>query len=290
MNNFTKTGHADFFDATGKLMLKIGLPITKNVNECLEIHDLYILQNHQDSTSSPMLSKGFPKDVYVKLADSLMSIYHDVSVIKPEQIEKTVVLVEMIFKEFQNHTIYLDLDAMRLDLERFKRHDYWTFTHVLNVALLSAMIGMRLGYADQVLKYLTLGALLHDLGKLIMPTEILNKPGSLTEEEYNIVKKHPLDGAEMLKDIRLSGNVMAVVKEHQERWNGKGYPSGMKGNAIHFNAQIVAIADTYEALTADRPYRSGIAPYHSLEMIYSESGQDFNPKVVRAFRDSLIIN
>lgn len=283
-----KTTNVDFFDAAGILLLKKGLPITDNIRKLLEIREIYILQNHPDSTLSSRRVKAFPEDVYVELVGSLWSIYHGAKLIKPEQIKNTIVLIETILKELQNHVIYLDFQVKRFDFGEYKQHDYGTFIHVLNVALLSTMMGMQLGYSGQKLKYLTLGALLHDLGKLKVPTEILNKTGSLTEEEYSIIKNHPLDGAEMLKNIRLS-NVIAVAKEHQERWDGNGYPFGLRGNEIHFDAQIVAVADVYEALTADRPYRSGIPAYHALEMIIGWSGRDFNPKVVRALRQSLIL-
>ncbi|SPF31826.1 C-di-GMP phosphodiesterase [Candidatus Desulfosporosinus infrequens] len=283
------TASVDFFDATGILLLKKGQPITKNILERLEKREIYVLCNNLNSSSSSKLVKAFPKDIYVELASSLWSIYHEAKLIKPEQIEKTMVLVEVILGELKNQSVYFNFHTMCLNVERFKQHDYGTFRHILNVALLSAITGIQLGYAGQRLKYLTTGALLHDLGKLKAPMDILNKPSGLTEDEYSIVKNHPLDGADMLRDICLPDSVIAVVKEHQERWNGKGYPLGLKGKEIHFNAQIIAVADVYEALTADRPYRPGIPPYHALEMIIGWSGEDFNPEIVQAFRESLVL-
>lgn len=284
-----KTASVDFFDSRGILLLTKGQEIIESIRERLERRDVYVLQNHRDLTPSSKCVKAFPKDIYIKLVGSLWSIYHESKLIGVEQIEKTVALVETILKELQAPNVYLDIDVVRLDLEKFKQYDYGMFVHVLNVALLSAITGLQLGYKDKRLKYLTLGALLHDLGKLKVPREILNKPGSLTDEEFSSIKKHPLIGEEMLQSIRLIASVMATVKEHHERWNGKGYPYGLKENEIHMDAQIVAVADVYEALTADRPYRKGFPPYHALEMILAWSGKDFNPKVVQAFRESLIL-
>lgn len=198
-------------------------------------------------------------------------------------------LVETILKELKPINVYLDLDVVRLDMEKFKQHDYGTFVHCVNVALLATITGMRLGYKEKRLKYLTMGALLHDLGKLNVPKEILNKPGSLKDDEFVIMKQHPLMGVEMLKNTPLLPSVLATVKDHHERWNGKGYPYGLIGNNIHMDAQIVAVTDVYEALTANRPYRKGLPPHHALEMIIAWSGKDFNPKVVQAFRESLIL-
>ncbi len=284
-----KTARMDLFDATGMLLLQKDMPITEGIRERLEGREVYVLQNHTDLEPASKRVKAFPQDVYIKLVGSLWSIYHEAKLIGVEQIEKTVALVETILKELQAPNVYLDFNAFRMDLERFRQHDYGTFVHVLNVALLSTITGIQLGYKDKRLKFLTLGALLHDLGKLNVPPEILNKPGSLTDEEFSIIKKHPLVGEAMLKDTRLLASVVATVKEHHERWNGKGYPYGLKENEIHLDSQIVAVADVYEALTADRPYRKGLPPYHALEMILAWSGKDFNPKVVQAFQKGLIL-
>lgn len=284
-----KKTSVDLFDARGTLLLTKGQVITESIRELLERQEVYVWQNDRDLTTSSKCVKAFPKDVYIKLVGSLWSIYHESKLIQPEQIEKTVALVETLLKGLQAPNVYLDIDGIQMNLGKFQQYDYGTFMHVLNVALLSAIIGIQLGYKDKRLKYLTLGALLHDLGKLKVPKEILNKPGSLTDEEFAVIKKHPLMGEKMLLNTRLLPSVMATTKEHHERWNGKGYPYGLSGNDIHLDAQIVAVADVYEALTADRPYRKGLPPYHALEMILAWSGKDFNPKVVQAFRESLIL-
>lgn len=283
-----QTASVDLFDATGILLLQKGNAITAGIRERLERREIYILNNNRDEILPKHVS-SFPKDVYIKLVGSLWSIYHETKIITPEQIEKTVRLVETILKEFRTQNVYLNFDEIRLDLEKFKQYDYGTFVHVVNVALLSVITGLQLGYKETKLKYLALGALLHDLGKLKVPREILNKPGSLTDEEFAIVRQHPLLGEEMLKNTRLLASVIAIVKEHHERWNGKGYPFNLNGKNIHMDAQIIAVTDVYEALTADRPYRKGLPPYHALEMIIAWSGKDFNQTVVQAFRESLIL-
>ncbi|MHB8125236.1 MAG: HD-GYP domain-containing protein [Desulfitobacteriaceae bacterium] len=283
------TASVDLFNSIGVLLLHKEQPITESMKDLLEKREVFVLRKQENTGYSEEKVKTFPKDIYIKLVGSLWSIYHEAKLIQPEQIEKTVLLVETILKELKPQNIYLGFDEGRLDLEKFKQHDYGTFVHSVNVALLATITGMRLGYKENRLKYLTLGALLHDIGKLKVSREILNKPGSLTEEEFAIVKQHPLIGEEMLKNTRLLNSVMAMVSEHHERWNGKGYPHGLSGNNIHMDAQIIAVTDVYEALTADRPYRKGLPPYHALEMILAWSGKDFNPKVVQAFRESLVL-
>jgi putative nucleotidyltransferase with HDIG domain len=241
------------------------------------------------TTISYKKTKVFPIEVYINMIDQLWAIYHEAKSTQSEQIEKIVVLVKSLLKELQTPHIYIDFHVGYLNSEMFKKPDYGTFVHVVNVALLSALTGMKLGYIDKGLEYLTLGALLHDLGKAKVPTEILHKPGRLTKEEFRIIKLHPIDGKEMLKNTSFPSSLLAAVSEHHERWDGKGYPSGLSGDSIHRDAQIIAVADVYEALTADRPYREGLSPSKVLEMIIDWAGKDFNPVVVQAFRESIIL-
>lgn len=284
-----QTATQDLFDAAGVLLLKKGQPLTAGIRELLEKREVYIWRKGEETFFSRRQVKAFPRDVYFKLVGSLWSIYHEAKLIGAAQIEQTVKLVETILKELHTQNVYLDFDAIRLDMEQIKEHDYGTFVHVMNTALLTVLTGMRLKYTEKRLKYLALGALLHDLGKLKVPKEILNKPGSLTAEEFTIIKQHPLVGEDMLNHTRLVPSVRAMVREHHERWNGKGYPYGLSGSKIHMDAQIIAVTDVYEALTADRPYRKGLPPYQALEMVIAWSGQDFNPRVVQAFREFLIL-
>lgn len=282
-----KTAYEDLFDSTGTLLLRKGLPISECLRDRLLKREVYLLKNQGDMP--PNHIKEFPKDTYIELVGSLWNIYHEAKLIGFEQIEKTVELVDSILFELRAYDIFFTTNTSSLSLEEFKQHDYGTFVHSVNVAILSALTGKHLGYREERLKEITLGALLHDLGKLQIPAEILNKTECLKEEEFTLIKQHPLLGEQMLANTRTSDNVVAAIKEHHERWNGSGYPYGIKENNIHVDAQIVAVTDVYEALTADRPYRKGLPPYHALEMIIAESGRNFNPDVVNAFRESLIL-
>ena len=181
---------------------------------------------------------------------------------------------------------HMDFNSLPIDMVRFKEHDYCTFIHSVNVAILATLTARELGYKGRCLRYLTMGAILHDLGKLKIPSEILNKSEPLTESELNLIKQHPIEGEAMLRNADVLPSILRIVRQHHERWDGKGYPDGLSGINIHLDAQIVAVADVYDALTADRPYRKALPPYHALEIILA-TGKDFNPKVVEAFRKSL---
>lgn len=180
------------------------------------------------------------------------------------------------------------MDDLKLagDFKQLCLFDKSIYEHSMNVALLAYIIGKRLMEPDK-LKELTLGALLHDFGKMSIPLDILNKPGHLTNEEYEIIKNHPVLGAEKLVNAKLAPAVMDGISKHHERWDGSGYPEALHGEEIPLPAQIIAVADVFDAITANRPYRAGLPPYHALEMILRGMGVDFSPLVVQTFAKML---
>jgi HD-GYP domain-containing protein (c-di-GMP phosphodiesterase class II) len=136
---------------------------------------------------------------------------------------------------------------------------------------------------EERLSILGLGLLLHDIGKLAIPLGILNKPGKLTAEEWDIMKTHPRAGVDILDGSRWSPLVKAIVLRHHERWNGSGYPDGKAGNEIHQMARIAAVADVYDAITSERLYAPARSADVGLRAIIEGSGTLFDPGVVDAF-------
>ena len=125
---------------------------------------------------------------------------------------------------------------------------------------------------------------LHDIGKIGVPDSILLKPGKLTDEEFSIIKKHPLTGASILGSIHSLQPLLPVILHHHERFDGKGYPSGLKGEGIMLWARITAVADTYHALISDRPYRKGMSHEEAMNIIESVRGTQLCPDCVDAFK------
>ena len=142
----------------------------------------------------------------------------------------------------------------------------------------------RMDGVDRRLHQLGIGLLLHDVGKIAVPGAILNKPGALTPEELAIVREHPETGSQMLAHEVFSPVSRAIVREHHERWDGLGYPAGLSGTRIHQLARIAAVADVYDAVTSERPYRPAQAPHVGVHVITSQSGTAFDPEVVEVFR------
>jgi HD-GYP domain-containing protein (c-di-GMP phosphodiesterase class II) len=150
------------------------------------------------------------------------------------------------------------------------------------VSRLALRIGLRMSLPSEQLDVLSLGALLHDVGKIGVPDRILQKPGRLTDEEYQIIKRHPVLGARMLSSVRELAPAVPVVRHHHERFDGKGYPEGLAGEDIPLAARIISVVDAFDSMIRERPYGYGISRETALEEIENNSGTQFDPQVVRA--------
>ena len=159
----------------------------------------------------------------------------------------------------------------------------WTAGHSTRVTEMALKIGSALAMSPKKLDDLHRAALLHDIGKVGIPLSILDKPGALHDEEYAKIKKHPSIGARILEPIASYKDILPMVLQHHERFDGKGYPGGISGNEIDIGARILAVADVYDALKSDRPYRKGWALERVVDFITEEAGRQFDPVVVDAF-------
>ena len=160
---------------------------------------------------------------------------------------------------------------------------HWTLGHSERVAKLAIKIGRVLGLSSKELDALHRGALLHDIGKIGVPTAILDKPGKLTDEETRVIRTHPRAGARILEPITGYAEVVPIVLQHHERYDGLGYPDGVAGEAISLGGRILAVADVFDALISDRPYRAAWERERVIEYIDHEAGHHFDPKAVQAF-------
>jgi putative nucleotidyltransferase with HDIG domain len=161
--------------------------------------------------------------------------------------------------------------------------DYETGGHSQRVVRCALTLGDVLGMHSGELKTLRYGALLHDVGKIGIPDAVLLKPNALTANEWQIMRRHPEIGFEMLRNIDFLVAALPIVRHHHERFDGGGYPDGLAGEAIPLGARIFAIADSLDAMTADRPYRRGLSPDAAIDEVKGQSGSQFDPVVVDAF-------
>ena len=162
--------------------------------------------------------------------------------------------------------------------------DPYTHGHSERVCKYALSIGKILEVPKKDLEQLELACLLHDIGKIGIPENILNKEGKLSQDEFDIIRQHPLKGVSILEKTKLSESVISIVRHHHERFDGHGYPDGLAGEKITLLAKIVTVADSYDAIVSDRPYRQGLSKKIASEEILKGSGSQFDPKVVWAFK------
>lgn len=191
---------------------------------------------------------------------------------------RTVELHDALRAVEAGYTATLEAMVAALDV---REHE--TFAHSYRVRAYTAQLARLVGYPPALMRQLETAALLHDIGKVATPDAILLKPAKLTEEEWNIMKRHPADGESILRRVPFLAPASRIVREHHERFDGKGYPDGLAGEAINFGARIFAFADTLDAMTSDRAYRK--AP--GFEAAYKEiercTGSQFDPGIARVF-------
>ena len=173
-------------------------------------------------------------------------------------------------------------------ISQLKSYDEYTFLHSLSVTVLSIAIGRQLKLHEVVLKRLGRAAILHDIGKMLIPLDILNKPGKLTNEEFAIMKSHSEKGADYLREVGIEDDLLyKAVRGHHEKVDGSGYPDGLKKDDISAFAKIISVGDVYDALTSHRPYRNPMIPADVLEIIMSDVDRAFDYKIAKAFMDSV---
>jgi len=175
------------------------------------------------------------------------------------------------------------METARAWAEAIERKDPYTGGHVRRVTSYAILLGAEMALAHGSLEELWLSATLHDVGKIVVRDDILGKPAALSDEERVVMNRHPVDGAEILEKITNLSRVLPGVRNHHERLDGRGYPDGLAGDAIPLLARIIAVADTYDAMTTSRPYRPALPPERAVAEIAAGAGTQFCPTVAAAF-------
>jgi putative nucleotidyltransferase with HDIG domain len=197
-------------------------------------------------------------------------------------------IVDQVMIALSNSSLIEELEKLNIGtLEALARtvdaKSAWTAGHSERVTSMALKIANVMGYTSKELDVLQRAAYLHDIGKIGIPLSILDKPGKLTDDEYSKIKDHSTMGARILEPIAAYEDVIPIVLQHHEKYNGKGYPNGVAGEDIVIGARILAVADVFDAVVSDRPYRGGWIEEKAIKMITEESGKYFDPKVIDAF-------
>ncbi|MDC7692420.1 HD-GYP domain-containing protein [Vogesella indigofera] len=206
------------------------------------------------------------------------TVMQDVRLGRAVELEQVEPMIESITESVLSNSGAL------LTLLRIKNKDDYTFLHSVSVGTLMIAFCRSVGMDMETIHLAGLGGILHDTGKALVPDEVLNKPGRLTEEEFDIIKRHPRDGFDILSRTEgISEIPLDITLHHHERVDGSGYPHNLKGDTISTLAKMAAIVDVYDAITADRCYHKGMAPTDALRKIFEWSKYHFDPKLVQAF-------
>jgi uncharacterized domain HDIG len=220
--------------------------------------------------------------------------------------QKSIGSYESILSNFvSNHLDQLDVNAL-LDitneilyesrngihvfhmLQCMRNFDDLTFAHSLNVAIICNIFGKWLNFSDPEIDTLTLCGLLHDIGKILIPKNILAKPESLTDQEYLIMKTHPTRGYNLLKDLNIDSHIKYAALMHHEKCDGSGYPNNLKSDRIDDYAKIITIVDVYEAMTSTRVYRNALCPFDVISIFEAEGLQKYDPKYLLSFLKGVV--
>lgn len=253
----------DYYDTNGVLLLAKGMPITLKMLKKLQLY------NAIDS-GELTASRELETMRYSERAQKLKERFTGLNIQTVNQVSST--LIELIFESKQNPWwIYVNALSNRID---------WLYTHSIDVAMISLLIAVELQYPSQKLRELGLGALLHDIGKLLIPKRILQKAAALNEVEKILLNQHCELGMDCLAGCTLSEAGANIIMQHHERLNGSGYPNHLKADQISEYAKIVMVADTFDALTAGRPYTEAKGAEEALRML-AHQNEDYEMEYVR---------
>jgi HD-GYP domain-containing protein (c-di-GMP phosphodiesterase class II) len=273
---------ASSLTSSGAVLLRKGVVLTRSIIKrvtLLGYQGLYI----EDEISEGLdIADVISSDLRSKTRRELQQLFFNVEKGVPSRAITHIKNIKSLGKDIVDE-ILCNRHAM-INLIDLRTFDDYTYSHSMNVTVLSVVLGTALRLSRNAIYELAIGALIHDTGKMFIEKKILNKPGKLSAEEYEDIKKHSELGYQYLcnnPDIPDSAKIATL--HHHEQYNGNGYPGGLAAEDIHQFGRIISAADVYDALTSDRPYRKAMLPSDAIEYIMSGFGTMFDPDIVKAF-------
>jgi len=265
----------------GRILLLKGFTIKPRYIKKLELHNVpYIFV--EDSLAEPeeISEERVYEDAFANIKYIMECIRYD----KETDME--------VLKDTVNDLVHhiLNDDMIFMTLTGIRDIDNYTFLHSVDVCIYTVVTSKAIGMSFDEIYELTMAAILHDVGKCKIPLAILNKPDKLTSEEFEIMKRHTLYGLEIVNQMPgLNQKIGKIICQHHEKWDGSGYPMGIKGNDIELGARIISIADVYDALTANRVYRKRYMPHEAAEYLMAQNGTQFDPELLKRFIENIAV-
>lgn len=276
----------DILDYEGKVLLSAGTVLNKNHIKKLKDNDIYAIRIEGNYNFN--LKWQF-RDQYMQALKS--SVIKNVPILFDNLIDGDYANSYRYIEDVYSIVDYIiHQGTITTNLFEIKSYDDYTYVHCVDTCIMATFLGYSMNIDKNKLRNLAVAALLHDIGKTKIPTSIINKKGRLSNNEFEIIKKHPMYGKQLLQDMnKFLPDIIRGIAEHHERFDGKGYPLGIKGYNICKFARIISICDVFTAVSANRSYRQRFSPSDAYKLILSSSGTAFDPTLVKHFRQTFFV-
>jgi putative nucleotidyltransferase with HDIG domain len=278
------------YNGSGAILIGRGVALTKRMIDVLVERNITMIYVQDKATDDLDIQEDIPMEIRIEATKAIQETFTEIQSMNQKymksvdhlNIEKLQKVFKSVIKELKSNKNTMSF------LTNIFAHDNYIFAHSVNVTIYTLAMAVKLGYNDKKLNDLAIGGILHDIGKTLLPLEVLNKPGKLTNEEFDLIKKHTEYGFEMLrKQSSVPFLAAHCAYQHHEKLDGTGYPRGLKGNDIHPYAKIMAIADVFDALTSNRSYRNAMLPHDAMEIIFAGANNHFDQELIETFRSSV---
>lgn len=282
------------FAPTGTILLNKGVELTDNFIKNLKVKSIPAVYVDDEVSKEIEIHDAIDVDVKIRAIDTIRSIFHDMTNQEKGGKSKGFIptksyhIIKDIIEDILKN-LHKNKDSL-LNMVEVMSTDLSTYIHCVNVAVLAILTGRGLGLTRSELIDLGTGALMHDIGKSEIPIEIINKPSKLTNEEFEMIKRHAVFGYQAIKEsTEVSDRVKTIILMHHERLDGSGYPLGVMGDMINQYTRIVSICDVFDAAITDKVYRDKMPIYRVLELIESQVGRKLDREIYKSFIKNISI-
>lgn len=278
------------YSEQGMVLIARGTSLTERAIYALKRRGISFVYIEDERLEDIEIDEHIPMELRIETTNAISEIYHQFysdekkkeRIFEGINIDKLQNALKNLLSEIKSMNNVMNL------LTDIFTHDSYTFSHSTNVTLYTLAMTVHLGFNEKQLNEIGIGSMLHDVGKCEIPTDILNKKGTLEDDEFEMIKMHTEYGFEILrKDPAISLLSAHCALQHHEKLDGSGYPRGLKGDEIHPYGKILAVADVFDALTSNRPYRKAMLPHEAMEILYARTYTHFESKYVQAFQKSV---